>query len=88
MVITAPYGTSSEDASTHLELKGVSMTQTLYTRYAETDAQNIVQRIKGHYPLMYVGLALLVFGIALVAGSPHLDLAAWDDPSKFTFPMP
>jgi hypothetical protein len=81
MVITALNKTSSEDASTHLKLNGVSMTQALYTGFTETPAQNIVQRKRGDYSLAYVALALLAIGIALAAGSAHFDQAAWGDPS-------
>jgi len=88
MVITAPNRTSGEDASTPLNLKGVTMTQALYTQFTETHVQNRVQRERGDYSLVYVGLALLAIGIALVTGSPHFDQAAWSDPSIISFPAP
>jgi hypothetical protein len=65
------------------------MTQALYAQFTETDAPDTVQRKSGDNSLLYVALALLVIGISLVVAGPvHLDLSAWDDPSKFFFPTP
>jgi hypothetical protein len=88
MVVTAPNRTSSEDASTPLKLKGVSMAQALYTRFTETHAQNAVQRKGGNYSLVYAGLALLAIGIALLAGSAHFDHAARGDPNIIDYLTP
>jgi hypothetical protein len=79
MVITPPNRTSSEDASTYLKLKGLLMTQALYTCFTETPMRTMVQRKIGDYSLVHVALALLAIGIALAAGSAHFDQAAWGD---------
>ena len=87
MVITAPIRTSRKDVPTHLELKGVSMTQAPYTRFAETDAANIVERKRADNSLVYACLALLAIGSALVAGWARFDHAAPDNPNIIDFPI-
>jgi hypothetical protein len=52
------------------------MTQALHIPYTETRTRTIAQRKKGDGSLVFIGLALLLPGVALAARPDYVGIAA------------